>query len=504
MKLSEAIIIQKLKQKFTLHYRDNMSDELVLERPLFYSPQEPIRSNKVYVALKEDLAEVTGEEIGKILLFVLGEIPEHLRECPGVFPLQNTISPYQVLNQLQQIFDYYDEWERKLENLAKSDGTIQDMLEVSYPIFHNPVLIHSADFFLVGYSSVLDTKHELEGILNTNTLFEYSNEFKNEMRAYATLKPGWTFYIPEYITGVRAMCQNVHIHDRYIYRIALLEQQRRFYGSDEALFSVLAEHLTYAMLHNNVQEDHMGYQLNRVLYDTLCGMEVAENSLAEFGWHQEHTYACLNIKVASLDMENLTVRFICNQLERLIPHSSAFLYNDGIIVFSNLTRAGISLEEILSDLVYFLRDGYLKAGISREFCGISKMKDYVSQARIALETGSRHAPYQWIYRFDDIVLDYMMEQVTGELSEELVACRQILELKKHDAIHQTEYYETVRTYVENHLNAVQSARQLYIHRSTFLYRMEKIEELVHLDLSDSETLLYVMLTIRLLEEKSTI
>ena len=46
---------------------------------------------------------------------------------------------------------------------------------------------------------------------------------------------------------------------------------------------------------------------------------------------------------------------------------------------------------------------------------------------------------------------------------------------------------------------MQTAKQLYIHRSTFLYRMEKIKELIRMDLDDYDTLLYVMITFRMME-----
>ena len=55
--------------------------------------------------------------------------------------------------------------------------------------------------------------------------------------------------------------------------------------------------------------------------------------------------------------------------------------------------------------------------------------------------------------------------------------------------------------MESQLHAVQTAKKLFIHRSTFLYRMEKIEELVKLDLNDYDTLLYVMMTFRILEQE---
>jgi len=59
---------------------------------------------------------------------------------------------------------------------------------------------------------------------------------------------------------------------------------------------------------------------------------------------------------------------------------------------------------------------------------------------------------------------------------------------------------TLEVYLKNHLNAVQSARELYIHRSTFLYRLERIRALLDSDLTDYDELLYLMISFYLLKE----
>lgn len=46
----------------------------------------------------------------------------------------------------------------------------------------------------------------------------------------------------------------------------------------------------------------------------------------------------------------------------------------------------------------------------------------------------------------------------------------------------------------------QAANQLYIHRSTFINRMERIQELTRLNLDDYDTRLYLELSFRLLQE----
>lgn len=76
-----------------------------------------------------------------------------------------------------------------------------------------------------------------------------------------------------------------------------------------------------------------------------------------------------------------------------------------------------------------------------------------------------------------------------------------LTLRDYDREHKTDYFETLRTYICCQMNAVKAAKALFIHRSTFLYRMAHIREMVHIDLEDPDQLLYLLLTCKLLEKE---
>ena len=58
----------------------------------------------------------------------------------------------------------------------------------------------------------------------------------------------------------------------------------------------------------------------------------------------------------------------------------------------------------------------------------------------------------------------------------------LLFLQEHDDSSGSDYMRTLRCYLDNHCNVVQTARELFIHRSTLLYRLEKIKKLTGLDL----------------------
>jgi len=59
--------------------------------------------------------------------------------------------------------------------------------------------------------------------------------------------------------------------------------------------------------------------------------------------------------------------------------------------------------------------------------------------------------------------------------------------------------ETLRVYFRCNANVVQTARELYIHRNTLLYRLERISKIGDVDLDDPETRLRVQLALRAYE-----
>ena len=100
-----------------------------------------------------------------------------------------------------------------------------------------------------------------------------------------------------------------------------------------------------------------------------------------------------------------------------------------------------------------------------------------------------------------VTMTYILEQATRRLPGTMICHEGLLELKKHDEENQTQYMETLRVYLEQHLSATQAARELFIHRSTFLYRLDRIREILQSDLDDPEEVFYLELSFRLLEQE---
>ena len=61
-----------------------------------------------------------------------------------------------------------------------------------------------------------------------------------------------------------------------------------------------------------------------------------------------------------------------------------------------------------------------------------------------------------------------------------------------------ERVETLRVYLSNERSLVKAAKELFVHRNTLVYRINKILEILICDLEDSYTREYMRLSIRVL------
>lgn len=73
------------------------------------------------------------------------------------------------------------------------------------------------------------------------------------------------------------------------------------------------------------------------------------------------------------------------------------------------------------------------------------------------------------------------------------------ELRQFDKAHSTQYYDTLRAFLLHERSIPKTAEALIIHRTTLTYRLGKLQEQWNLNLDDSDTRLYLLLSFRLLD-----
>ncbi len=119
------------------------------------------------------------------------------------------------------------------------------------------------------------------------------------------------------------------------------------------------------------------------------------------------------------------------------------------------------------------------AGIGRPAENFRGLPAAYREAATALETGIRHNAAGRVFDYCRQTMERLADAIPKAEAEKF---RREIFSPQAEKVLTAEMMETIRTYFRNDLNLSTTARQLFIHRNTLLYRMEKIRKATGLDL----------------------
>lgn len=121
-------------------------------------------------------------------------------------------------------------------------------------------------------------------------------------------------------------------------------------------------------------------------------------------------------------------------------------------------------------------------GMGGIFHSLKEMKDSYQQARTALQAGKQLLDNHVFYAYEDLGLAKAVWEMTPS------QCRQFLsEALTPDAereLQNKEMLESIEVFFKYNLNISVAARELYVHRNTLVYRIEKFNKVSGYNLSD--------------------
>ncbi len=118
-------------------------------------------------------------------------------------------------------------------------------------------------------------------------------------------------------------------------------------------------------------------------------------------------------------------------------------------------------------------------GIGTQADSLNDIARSYSEAKLALEIGRVFDDDQYILSYDTLGIGRLIYQMPSKLCE--LFLDEIFKKESIDALDE-ETIQTIYKFFENNLNVSETSRQLFVHRNTLVYRLDKIERLTGLDL----------------------
>lgn len=120
----------------------------------------------------------------------------------------------------------------------------------------------------------------------------------------------------------------------------------------------------------------------------------------------------------------------------------------------------------------------IRAGIGGIYLTLNELRESYSEALTALYLGEKYHIHDTVFYSEEQLLERIVDSISPERKREI---RNSFRQKPQIQISE-EIMETVRIFFQNDLNLTAASRQLFIHRNTLNYRLDKIKRAYGLDL----------------------
>ena len=118
-------------------------------------------------------------------------------------------------------------------------------------------------------------------------------------------------------------------------------------------------------------------------------------------------------------------------------------------------------------------------GISDPRKELAAIPEAFAEARGAINVGRVYHANKRVFVYRNLLLERFLNEVSPELGASYNA---MIFNRKTARLFNDEMIHTIETFFDNSLNLSETARKLYIHRNTLVYRLEKVQHAIGLDL----------------------
>ena len=502
MNISSVMLFYYLKQYFSVEFVSYQNNNLA-HTPIFYNNFFEMDEHIVLVDSK-NLVECLAR-VRKSVVICIDKFEKPIGSKYNDFiilddPLAKTMA-FDILN---YILEKFNKWESHMNEILHSSRSFLDVVNETSTILGLPVSLIDENFRYIAYSdnstdymSLVDDKNQLP-IEVVNKLTSAKNYKKLELKREA-------FF---YRDGEECIYKNIFYRDEYVGRLAGMIVKEKDMNSIlyyEEMFNRTAHYIEILYEQSGSFENvslkyrEIHEHLKQIANGVFMHVNYLDKLLEEYGCVKGDCFSIMTIVSKNSNQSFYSPSYLCNQIENTFLGCFCVWSDEKFIVLCDysyyLRHYGKKLEK---DFLPFLQRSNLVCGESRKFYNTgSRSTIYIAkvQAEYALDRRKEEAR-EYYFDFEDYALNYIISHGIGTISVSQICHPALLILKEHDDRQGTEYIHTLKTFFDQKFNASASAKKLYIHRSSFLGRMERIKELTQIDLQDPNELLYLSLSFK--------
>ena len=412
-----------------------------------------------------------------------------------------------LINELLSIFQHYRDFVSELNGIAV-DGDLNDLCRAGSDFLKNPTYIHDSGF------TVLAMPYHVEGLMdmdfNPQSGRSYIplwlvEEFKlnDDYLATLALHHAAIWGKDQYPYNLRSLYVNIWDGNHYRGRLLVNEIYSTLTRGQFRIAELIADR-ALQIIRRDEQNGNRHYRDSEDTFKALIEEREVDDTdlqmvLSVMGWKEDDRYVLTVLQSQDERLAIASERTVQNQLFATFPGSFSFFYDQRLCVIVDLTQMKMPFPVIRSRFAPILRDSLLYGGASFPIDDLFMLSDAYRQAIFALNQSFRQKQSKWLLTFEDCAIPYVLSPSNLRFPPAMIVSPALQFLRAYDRERGTDYYHTLRCYLQCERSIPRASAALIIHRTTLEYRLEKIQDLVHLNLEDKDIRLYLLLSFYMID-----
>lgn len=388
-----------------------------------------------------------------------------------------------VANKVQDAFCYYAKWFASCEMIIRNNGTLKNLLDCSVDVFPTPIIVvDAAQTFVAISSSKADFQDSTEwseatkrGSVSDKALINYNLEHP-DVYSYKHI-----FEVDPKYFFVKGYCKHIFINGARRASVILKVPGEDYSKGKLQIFDIFTELIKSWIIscEGPGNDFNTNSYFARALEGNSEGVAAMIRQTVLFNWKK----CCpkLLFVLRSAGKENRPLAHAIGNLTHEAKGTYAMVYKSDVVILVN------------NDLVDHAGfNGALNSFIKRlSCCGAASfvfndMNMLMQAYRIALSALEDNPSVPGVlYHAQDIslrrIVKILKEQAANTLQHPAIAI-----LQDYDRKNKTDFYNTLFCYLRNERRHQATAEELFVHRNTLFQRLQKIEELLPVDLDDPQ------------------
>lgn len=410
-----------------------------------------------------------------------------------------------LFDTLVRAIEEYRNWHELVNDLLISDASYQDLLDATAKFVPRPQYVADAGWRMISrvdfemceisatwhYQIMHDGLYPLnivEALNRTGDYYRISNLARAEL-------------VDSEVYTMRILAKPVRYQGKLVGYYFMIDTWGDLGYCEVAVAQEFGTLIAPLMASRGAQQGYIAGFQNSYVVHMLDGMLTNRRDIADELKRWTHW------DIVS-DYRMVTVRFEPDEYQNHLLHmrtmgqlsgdfdSHAYIYKDTAIVLFRIDRDDV--PAFMDHLTKCSKSLKRIIVLSNRFSDFTMLKTYYEQNMHMHDAVEAITPVQPRL----VSCESSFNRLLAEKCNSIPVCFEAEVLHAYDSSHNTKYSQTLLAYLMNERNAALAARELYLHRNTLRNHLDKIREIVELDLDNPSFRFYLLVSLNTLLNSS--